>query len=117
MHSSRTLTFPLLSRCCSVQEHKRLKHIPLALASEQVLQEEAENCCRDGEEELGLTRLLAWGFADPQERDAFVTLLHLCSQRSSPTEQTLLHFAVFISTQLFYQPLVRHLPVSRPVNE
>lgn len=117
MHSPQTLTFLLLSPCCSVQEHKRLKHIPLALASEQVLQEEAENCCRDGEEELGLTRPLAWGFADPQETGAFVTLLDLCSQRASPTEQTLLPFAVFISTQLFYQPLLWHLPVSRPVNE
>lgn len=33
-------------------------------------------------------------------RDGFVTLLDLCLQRSSPTEQTLLPFAVFISTQV-----------------
>jgi len=49
--------------------------------------------------------------------DGFVALLDLCLQRSSPAEQTLTPFAVFISTLSFYQPLFRHLSVSRSVNE
>lgn len=65
-----------------------------------MLQEDAEECYRDGEGELTLARPPARGSADHRGRDGFVTLLDLCLQRSSPTEQTLLPFAVFISTQV-----------------
>lgn len=66
-----------------------------------MVQKEAEGCCRDEEGEPELTHSPALNFADHQAKGSFVTLLGLVVQRSSPTEQTLLPFAVFISTQLF----------------
>lgn len=64
-----------------------------------------------------LTCLFTQAFANHQVMDSFVTLLDLCLQRSSPTEQTFIPFAVFISTPPFYQLLFQQLTVPWPVNE
>lgn len=67
MYSPKTPTFPValpVRQCAGAKEVKT--HPGLALVSQQVLQKEAEDCCRDGEGEFLLTCLLALGFAEQQ---------------------------------------------------
>lgn len=117
MHfNPQTLTFLLLSPCGSVWEQKTLKCILPGSGEGPAAAEGCWGWCGDGEGELVLTCLFTQAFANHQVMDSFVTLLDLCLQRSSPTEQTFKPFAVFISTP-FYQLLFQQLTVPWPVNE